>query len=651
MNIVTVIPIKKGVQKEYLSYFSSEKIALGSIVVVPIRFKNVDAIVTEIKDVKDLKGDIKTRNYQLKKIVKVKGPSPFEDSFFKACLQMKDYTNGVLSSVLKTFLPTIFLENFNELNKPNKEEQLNNESSYANVKGEKLIFQTSFPDRVSWYRTLIRESFAKKESVFLCVPTHFDINKFKNELAKGIEKYVLVFNSKIPKKKLIDNYNKAVKEQHPILIIGTGMFLSVPRHDIKTVILEHESSKAYKSLSRPFLDIRSFAEILCSITKTKLILGDTLLRPETIYRNEIKEFGEIRTPIFRLSQINRQVVIDMKKEKSSQKDFSIFSEETIKLVDRALKEKESIFLFTVRKGLAPVTVCHDCNNVLLCPNCGAPIVLYKTKQKSDSHIGTKNIFMCNKCGAKESTEVRCPHCSSWNLRPLGIGTERVYEEIKTLFPKANIIQIDKGNTPTAKTVNSAISNLQKNPGSILIGTEMVFSYLDAKLDHSVIVSLDGLLSIPSFNITQRILHIIEKLNYLTNKNLLIQTRLEDNLILRHIATGNVLPLYREEIKDRKNFGYPPFKKLIKITFSGTAKETEKAREFISKLLAEYDPQVFSAFIGKVKGQYITNTVIKLNPQIWPLPVTDKLKVNPELARKLSSLPNSFSINIDPEDLL
>lgn len=259
--------------------------------------------------------------------------------------------------------------------------------------------------------------------------------------------------------------------------------------------------------------------------------------------------------------------------------------------------------------------------------------------------------MCNKCGKKEKTEVSCPKCSSWNLTPLGIGIDKVHEEIKSLYPKTRIIQIDKETTKTNKEAAAAIDLFNKTPGSILIGTEMAFSYLQEDVYSSAVISLDGLFSIPNFNITQKILHIIEKLHSITLSNIIIQTRIPENKILQYILSGNVLPLCREDLSERKDFGYPPFKRLIKITFEGTSKETEQARAFIEKMLGDYDPQIFSAFVGKVRGQYITNTVIKVDPNLWPLIETEKHMMDPVLKETLSRIPPSFSVNIDPEDLL
>jgi primosomal protein N' (replication factor Y) (superfamily II helicase) len=676
MYIATVIPIKKGIHKESLTYFSMNKIPLGSIVTVPVRRQEIRAIVIDIEDARERKSDLKTADFQLKKVIDTKGFSPFTTEFFTACERMTPYTVSNTGTIIKNMLPSVFLDNISRLKLPPPTEapveKSNNEAldphanpEYRAVAHEKLIFQARDEDRLGFYRTLIREAFAKRESLFICVPTRYDIEVYKEALTKGISEYVYSFHNDLPKKVLIDTYNNVVTDPHPILIIGTGLFLSIPRRDVKTIVIERESSDSYKQQMRPYIDIRTFAEVLASVNKTKLIMSDTLLRPDTLYRHEQGELGEIHPPHFRLSEVERKIVVDMKEEatkkKEQQKDatFAVLSDTTRAMITYASERGESVFLYSLRKGLAPVTVCHDCGHTLLCPDCETPIVLYGSKKvSSDKSTGresvsteTTRLFMCNKCGRKDTTEVRCPACASWNLTPLGIGTDRVEAEIRELFPHIQIIQVDKEVTPSDSEAQSAIARFTKNPGSILIGTEMVFSYLREPVNHSTIVSLDGLLSIPSFNITQKILRIIEKMHQMTRHNLIIQTRIPENQVLGQILSGNVLPLYREDLRDRKQYGYPPFKRLIKITFAGSKVETERARAFLDDVLSEYDPQIFSAFISKVRGQYITNTIIKVNPTIWPLPLNDKSAVSHDLLSKLRLLPPSFLINVDPEDLL
>ena len=183
MYIATVIPIQKGPQKEYLSYFSAIDIPLGSIVSIPVRTRTLDAIVINIEEARNIKSDIKNADYQLKKIIKIRGYSPFNKNFYIACQKMKDYTISNSGAIIKSLLPSIFIENIQKL-----KDATTNESTETieNIKHEKLIFQATLTDRLAFYRTLIREAFAKKESVFLCVPTHFDIEYFTKELTRGI---------------------------------------------------------------------------------------------------------------------------------------------------------------------------------------------------------------------------------------------------------------------------------------------------------------------------------------------------------------------------------------------------------------------------------------------------------------------------------
>lgn len=644
MYIIKAIPLAKNNSKEHLSYFSKTNIPLGHIISVPVRSKKIDAIVIQTEDALLAKADLKEANYKLKKIDKIKGPSPFSQSFLETCNLVKDYYLSNSGTIIKSLTPAVLLENISSLKETSKENIPN-----ENIKQEKLIFQAPFADRLSYYKTLIREAFAKKESIFISLPTRHDIDIFYNELSKGIENYVFTLHSKLPKKELVQKYNDIISAEHPLLIIGTPLFLSISRDDIKTIIVEKESSENYKQLSRPYLDLRTFAEIYSSIKKIKLIFGDTLLRPEILGSYENGEYGEVLSPIYRFSRINSGFILDKRQEELS-KDFNIIGPEAKKLMDDTLSSLKSVFVFTVRKGLAPVTVCRDCGQTLLCPSCQAPLVLYDSK-KEKTRDGNR-IFMCNKCGFKQDAKMTCPHCGSWNLVPLGIGIDKVRQELEKLYPDKKIFQIDKETAKTEKDIEKIISEFHKNKGSILLGTSLALSFLNqTEISATIMTSLDGLFSIPSFNMTQKIIQTVEKLHHITENTVLAQTRLDDNKILENILKGNILPLYREDLDERRIFNYPPFKRLIKITFEGTAKETEKAKDLIEKTLSNYDPQIYSAFIGKIKGHFITNTVIKVDPRDWPKIKDAKQETSKELREALLDLPLSFKINIDPEDLL
>ena len=109
---------------------------------------------------------------------------------------------------------------------------------------------------------------------------------------------------------------------------------------------------------------------------------------------------------------------------------------------------------------------------------------------------------------------------------------------------------------------------------------------------------------------------------------------------------------RDEIEDRKKLGYPPFKRFIKITHFGNKEEAQKARRGLEEVFKDYNPEIFSGFISRLKGKYATNALIKLEPRKWSLSeISAGSSINETLYAKLTSLPPAFEVSVDPEDLL
>ncbi len=649
MKTVKVIPLSSAVQKEYLTYFTSKEVEVGMIVSVSIRKKNIDALVIEIGELQDEKSAVKNATFNLKKIEKIKGPSIFSPSFFKATEDASRYYIGTIGSVLDTLIPENILKNYEKLHISKKESV----KVDSNLVQEKLVFQGSNEDRISFYKTFIRESFARKQSVYICLPTIQEIEMLAENLMRGIEAYTYTFHSEFQGKAFVEKYNSCIDNDHPVLILGTGSFLFIPRTDIETIIVEHESSTAYRTHLRPYLDIRTFVEFYSHNQKIKLLYGDTLLRPETIYRKDQGEFGEVAPISFRIpSPVTEKIVSTTVADptdtlaKKKKVKFRVLSDEVVSAINSAHNRDEHVFLFTLRKGLAPITICHDCGNTVICDFCSSPLVLYLGETKQD------RIYICNKCKREKTSSLTCTKCKSWNLVPLGIGTETVIEEFKELLPNAPYFQFDKDTIKNAKEAKKVIAEFYKTPGAVLIGTELALFYLTEKIATTAIISFDSLFSIPSFRINEKILHLVTMLRAITERELIIQTKNTHERILETLTTGNVLSFYREEIADRKMFGYPPFTVLFKISFQGNEAQVEKQKEFMKEYFAQYNPDVLDAFIKRIRGYYITHAIIKIPREQWILPGISKHGTfDTNLEKILRGLPQSFKVQIDPEDLL
>jgi primosomal protein N' (replication factor Y) len=432
--------------------------------------------------------------------------------------------------------------------------------------------------------------------------------------------------------------------EHPVLILGTAPFLSIPRNDFGTIILEHESSSSYKMIGKPHFDLRIFAELFASKINARFILSDTILRLETIERVKIDNLIPMHPLSYRIN-FEGEIEISRKKEK-----FKIFSDKSIEEIKNTIAKKKNVFIFSLRKGLATMTICRDCNETVSCEKCGAPLVLY------ESHQGKKKMFVCNRCQEEKNGETVCINCGSWNLTPLGIGTDTVYEEIEKIFSISNervkIFKLDKESAKNEKGAEKIIKEFEDNPGSILVATEMAFYYLQNKIPLSIIASFDSLWSIPNFKMSEKIIQIILSMIEKTKEKLIIQTKNEKDPAIKAFEAGNLLSFVREELKDRKNLNYPPFKRFIKITHLGDKEQTIKARKILEETFKEYKPEIFSGFVTRLKGKYVTNALIKMDPKKWSLPeFSTGSSLDESLLLKLLSLPPSFAIFVDPEDLL
>ncbi len=642
MKIVTVIPLAKGVFREDLTYFTSKEIKEGDITSVTVRNRKILALVVSAEAASNTKTNIKDLNFSLKKILEVKESSMFLKEYLDSAIATGEYFIAKKNIAIASMIPAILLEDYDKISKFKIADALPVIKN-SNLKTEKLLFQTSLDDRISYYKTLIRGAFAQKKSVYIVLPTEHDIEIFQEKLSKGIEDFTVTLFSGLNPKKQTEGFKKILSSIHPVLILGTAPYLSIPRADLETIILEHENSNAYKMIATPYFDLRIFVEIYATKVGARFILADTLLRFETIARRELDNFSEVHPLSFRIN-FNGNIETVSREKKENQR-FQIFDDKTISEIKNKIENNKKVFIFSLRKGLATITVCHDCGESVMCQNCSAPVVLYLSKNDK------KRMFICNHCQTVMNPEMTCLSCGSWNLMPFGIGTDTVFEELKKLFPKENLLQLDKEIAKTARGAERIIKEFEEK-GGILVGTEMAVLYLKDKVPLSVIASFDSLWSIPNFRMGEKIIQLLTSIIAKTDEKIIIQTKNNKDRAVVAIETENILSFAREELRDRKDLGYPPYKRFIKITHLGDKEDTIKTKAALADVFREYDPLIFSGFVAKQRDKYMTNTLIRLEPQKWSLPELSYLgEINEDLSERLEHLPSDFHKNIDPEDLL
>ncbi len=631
MFIIEVIPISKSVKVDTLSYFTSRELSIGSIVTVPLRSKNISAIVISIRNAEDIKSEIKNASFALKKLDKVKSKEFFGEEFMEMVNDLARYNATSIGSIISTLVPEYLLKNINKLKIEDKDKRI---KTKTNTVKEKFAVQGDDEERYGEWKSLIRQEFAKKKSILFINPTIEDAEHSFELLEKGIEGYAFLLHGSLDSKKIVETWNKIIDEDHPVVIITTGAFLSIYRSDIETIVLDKESNRAYKIQKRPYLDIRNAVEILANKFNAKIFFADNFLRIETLYRETEGEIVQSSPFKFRSLSTATDCLIDMKIKKGFDTKFQILSREIQELILKSKNNSEQMIILATRRGVSPSTVCGDCQTIVNCNKCSSPVVLHKSNDKS--------FFMCHRCGERRSAEEYCKTCNSWRLVTIGIGIDMVSEEIKDKFPDSNILKLDSDSVKTPKIAKSIIQKFKSHPGSILIGTEMMLQYLHDKVDNSAIISLDSLFALPDFRIQEKILYMLIRIRALTTKNYLVQTRKAEEKVFEYGLKGNMSDFYRNTIDERKRFNYPPFTKLIKITLEGKKEDIIKEMEQAQNILDPYEVEVFPAFTHTIKGNFVLHGLIRINNNDWP---------KSDLIDKIKQLSPAITIKVDPDSLL
>ncbi|MEX0917272.1 MAG: hypothetical protein WDZ90_02010 [Candidatus Paceibacterota bacterium] len=631
-KIVHVIPIARGIKRERLSYFTGVSAEAGSIVSVPLRKKTVPALVIDTEEVSEAKSRIRSAGYTIKKTNARSAKQVLLPAFLRATKRAKEYYASTTGSTLFSILPQSLFKDLAKLETPEfKKQKQKEEQSESNIAIQKLVLQAERHDRVEHYKNIARESFAKKESVLIVAPSLQEAERLEKSLTRGIEKYTHIFHSGLTPATLRKKWKETLEESHPILIIMTGGFLSLPRQDIKTIILERENSPLFKLPMRPYLDVRLFTEYLAEEMGARLIFADFPLSAEIVMR--YKERGLEEFAPFKIRAASRVAtkVVDMR---AKEEKFTVLGGELKVLLEEARHESQHVFLFASRRGISPITVCQDCGNPVVCDISGAPVVLHK---------GTKgNVFVCHASGTVRSAQERCRFCDSWKLQSLGIGAELVEEEVKKAFPSLPCFVLERDRAPSHKKAKEIAEKFYKERSAVLVGTEMAIPYLEEPVRTSAIVSIDSFLSLPEWNIYERVFSILLRIRETTEHTMLIQTRKKDLPILSLAATGNANEFYKTELEERKRFSYPPYATLIKCTFEGTEAGIEKLLDEAKHTLAPYEFSGVSHHMHLGYGKYKVHAFLRLDPDLWP---------KKELAEKLRLLPPSVAVSVDPQSIL
>lgn len=612
MYVVTVTPLGRGIGKESLSYFYSEWVAAGSILSVPLRSKKVWALVTECDKVESHKAALKSAKYALKPIAKQKPRRLFLPEGVRAATTMARLHASTTGAVLFNLAPMPLLEESPEYPKTKEKDKSGIAAPEPHV-----VHATMF-DRPLLFRRLVRETLATGSSCYVIAPTITRARELYAVLSRGIEEQSHILHGSLTTKKAQETWNAAIESKNAILLIATPHYLTLPRTDLATIILEAESDASYIARSRPFVDIRTFAIEYAKELHATIHLADNFFRTETYYHSLKNEYQASFPFSFRTCSEIGEELIDMNSETmlalshgQAPRTITIplLSTRLVGKLSANITSERSTLLFVSRKGLAPQTICGDCGTPITCPTCKLPAMLHETKKQT-------RIYACHYCQEVLPSETTCPTCHGWRLVALGIGTEGVKEELHRLFPHTPVVLIDSTNTPTAAAAKKAYKLFSSKPGSILVGTEMALRVLQEPLESAAVVSIDNRFSIPDYRVHEQTYRTLVTLRECSRDPVIIQTRHPKHPLFNLFQSKPYAQFYEHELDERKTFGYPPFVTLIRLTITESPDRIDSTVDEILKELREYEVVSYEALRPLQKGKNTTYILIKIPTDAW-----------------------------------
>lgn len=559
MNILSVIPLGRSMKLGALSYLSTEKCATGSIVSIPLKKQEVLGLVISSQDAGSAKSIIRNSQFSLKKISKIHNKNIFSKSYLEVIKKFQNYSLLALSEIIKHSSPKFLLNNFEEFNLKTQEK--------LKQKNSIKIFQNKEKENINNIIELAEKHLTDGNSLHIICPTQILVEKLAKNLESKFEQKLLKAHAKISKKKQNQLYIQTQKDKNTVLV-SSPLYLDTRLYKKKTLVLFDESNENYLHNFSKEIDLRKIVELYSKETSLNLYIYDSLLRPELVAKNKDQDIQKnqniIEAKNIEYIQFGRQGarkktdqerIDELEKKKN---DFLIDS----KIISEIKKEKNSeknIFLYVQRKNLATVISCTRCGKLAV------------SKSKKPYRLALKNnggdkerFFISSDKQESIPAFDTCQFCASHTLKPLGLGTEKIAEEIRKHFPKAGIHIIDGENLNTDIKIKRAIKGSKKTEDlNFFIGTKKALPYIK-ELDRSYIISSDSLFSLHILNQEHQFLRLIQKIQDTQEAKLFIQTRLELKKIIPSLKNSLYENYLNQNLTLRKILDLDPFAVNLKL---------------------------------------------------------------------------------------
>lgn len=636
------IAVDANFKNNKLTYSSSNHLIYGDLVRVPLGNREVKGIVLG-EDQSNLNGRETKSKFKVKEICGKIENYKLNETILKIFEWMSLYYHYDLGQLVYDFISP-YLESYTDKKTKNfvihgegkplpyelgqrqreivKEILSNQFSSFS----KHYIMGVTGSGKTAIYISLIREILNKGKSVLFLIPeinlSPQTFNFFKEYLSCPI----FVFHSGVTKKTkyLIEKETRAMNA--PFLVLGTRSASFLPYANLGLIIIDEEHDQSYKQDDHCPYNARDVLVKRADLENLPIILGSAT--PSTDYYHIF--FNQEIEPLRNQETNNFSYKLESRIEGSILPQFSIipiedtdkkywpFTEKSFLKIKEKIEgsDQEQVIVFINRTGYSNYLQCKSCGESFECKYCSTKLKFFKKKQ----------LLECPYCYFKTKIPEQCPKCHCLDMIPIGIGTEKVVNLLEESFPKTKVTQFDREQITNTKTLERQLQKFASGDSRILVGTQMVSKGHNFKnVNLVVILGIDSLLNFPDFRNNEKVFQMINQVSGRAGRfgkrgEVIINTLNKDSKLFSYIENAGPHDFYKEEIRLRRETGFPPFSKMAIIyTMGKTERELGQFNEQMKNLL-QYIKQnkgfditingPISSYIEKKRGFYTQYFVIR-----------------------------------------
>lgn len=630
---------------EGLTYDFDDSLPAGQIVMVPLGKRVVPGIVMK----KVAQPDFKTKS-----IVKVLYSKPLPAHLLKTIRFIHDYYLAPSGQAAAMILPKgvekkrrkteqmfgYILDGSCQKNIPLNPHQKKALEGLQKAPGAtKLLFGVTGSGKTNIYLKMALDALERQKSTILLVPEIALTGQLVQVFRDVLGDRVAVIHSKQTEAERHLIFDSLLNTDEAMVVIGPRSALFSPLSNLGLVVIDEEHEPTYYQENAPRYSAIRVASFMAKTEGFTLILGSATPTIADYYIAKQKE-ALVELPVrAKTTAIKPKVTIVDFKNRDEFRKNRYLSDKLLASIHNNLENGRQTLIFHNRRGSSPLTICENCGEEMLCPNCFLPLTLH-----ADGYV-----LKCHTCGFGQDVPKSCPKCGHPDLIHKGFGTKLLEEELRRLFPGAKVARFDADNKK-GEGLEDAYAAIRAGEVDILVGTQGLAKGLDLpRLATVGVVAADTGLSLPDFAAEERVFQLLTQVmgrvgrGHIEEAEVMIQTYRPEHPVLKFATLEDYVGFANYALVARRRGGFPPYKYVAKVdvTLKTEGAAVRKIRE-VAREMAEDGKVLVSppcpAFHERTSRGYT-----------WE--ITARATSRKALIEKLAKLDKNFRVTLDPPSLL